>query len=451
MSYDFPEDFFDPPVERPSDWEADPDVRRALDWCLSFISADEWKRRRLAVANRLYDAALGVIQADDKGKLYNQKDSFGWYLFLAEASLDHLGNYDPTYGSRVVPVFQSIGRNLETIKTIVGVEDRIRRALTNERAQPNGTLFELLVAACYARAGGTVLFVPEQKGGSRTHDLDVHIGGVDYAVECKRMETGEYSERERQKMRELWQPCVAGINHAGRSTLGNVEFFVPLDDVPSDHLIKLTHRYLASPKGELRWEGHLSSGSFVNPDLGPLQKILETDILLIGATRFQELVSGRYQRNRSFLAATNVKLSDNPRYMDECDRAILLQWQSKSDRAISGKARDVIGKLVEANDQLPEGRRSIVHIGFEAVEGDDVEKVRYEKIIASTERFDPRGKQLEYVYCHYFVPESPPDQSWAYDETTQLCPVRPEGPPPLDQPFLVLHPEAAQRSGPHWL
>ena len=53
MSYDFPEDFFDPPVERPPDWEADPDVRRALDWCLSFISADEWKRRRLAVANWL--------------------------------------------------------------------------------------------------------------------------------------------------------------------------------------------------------------------------------------------------------------------------------------------------------------------------------------------------------------------------------------------------------------
>lgn len=136
--------------------------------------------------------------------------------------------------------------------------------------------------------------------------------------------------------------------------------------------------------------------------------------------------------------------------MDECDFALLMQWQSNSDRAISSKARDVISKLVEAKDQLPGGRRSVVHIGSEAVEGDGVERARFDKIVASTRRFDPRGKRLKYAYCHYFVPESPPDEAWAYDETTQLCGIEPEGPPSLIDPLLVLPPDAEHRVGAHW-
>ena len=108
-------------------------------------------------------------------------------------------------------------------------------------------------------------------------------------------------------------------------------------------------------------------------------------------------------------------------------------------------------RLSEANEQLPSGRPSIIHIGWEAVEGDAVERARYEKIISSTARFDPRGKQLEYVYCHYLVPESPPDGSWAFDETTQWCGIRPTGPHPLGNVSLVLPEEANSRPGVHWM
>ena len=107
-------------------------------------------------------------------------------------------------------------------------------------------------------------------------------------------------------------------------------------------------------------------------------------------------------------------------------------------------------KLAEAHDQLPADRELIVHIGFEAVEGDEVEKARYEKILASTGRFDAKGKPLRFVYCHYFVPESPPDEAWAFDETVQWRRITGSNQRPLAEPFLVVPEGGRVLSGVHW-
>ena len=125
------------------------------------------------------------------GRFFDERDSFAYQLYLAKAFMDHIWNYDPVFGSRVVPVFAAIGRNLDLLFTVDGIGHRIMRMVGAEKAQPNGPLFELLVAAAYLRAGGKVSFVPEQRGGPRTHDLDVELMGRFYAIECKRMEVSE--------------------------------------------------------------------------------------------------------------------------------------------------------------------------------------------------------------------------------------------------------------------
>ena len=104
-------------------------------------------QRREQAARRLYLSAMGV--SDEGGRFFDAKDSFGWYLFLAEALLDHIGNYDYVFGSRVVPVFQAIGRDLDLLLQVEGIETRVQRMVTKERGQPNGGLFELLVSVGY--------------------------------------------------------------------------------------------------------------------------------------------------------------------------------------------------------------------------------------------------------------------------------------------------------------
>jgi hypothetical protein len=71
-----------------------------------------------------------------KGRFFAQMDTFGWYLFLAEAFIDHLWNYEPVFGSRVVPVFAAIGRALPFLQGVAGLDDRVRRLVGPEGVSP---------------------------------------------------------------------------------------------------------------------------------------------------------------------------------------------------------------------------------------------------------------------------------------------------------------------------
>ena len=225
---------------------------------------------------------------------------------------------------------------------------------------------------------------------------------------------------------------------------------MPVFDVPNNYLDVKVSEWLASGRPSLLWKDEISSGAVGDLDLTPLHRVLQTDEVLLDGSRMQELLAGRYVRHASHLLALKFKAGASPRYVSECDLAILLRWQSLAPKAIDAKARDVLRKLAEANMQLPVGKPGIVHIGFEAVDGDEVERARFRKILASTGNFDPQGKPLQYVYCHYFVPESPPNEPWAFDETVQWVRIRGISPRPLASDFLVLPNEADSRLGTHW-
>lgn len=447
---DIPPEHFGPPPERGPEWPDFPELRAATDWLKSFMQPGEWDRRRKAIYIRFYASAFNLGPFDEAGRFFDGADMSGWYLFLAESFLDHCWNYEPLYGSRVIPALAAIGRNLPLLKCMQGVEERVRRLVHTDQRQPNGAIFELLVAGAYGRAGGEVRFRPETPGRGRSWDLDVRLNGRDYAVECKRMEVGQYGERERNRMRRLWLPACDALVKARRSSFCDVDFTVPLFDVKDAYLLEKVREWRSSGQTSLRWSDAFSSGVIGDLDLSPLQAVLEDNEIMVASTRLHELLTGRYIRHAGHIQITRHKMGMSPRFMRECDLAVLVRWKSSSDVAIAAKARDVLRKISEAADQLPPNKPSVVHIGFEAVEGDDVERARYEKILQSTAKFDAGGKPLSHVYCHYFVPESPPDQAWAFDETVQWQQISGKDPRPLGEPFLILPKGGVTREGPHW-
>jgi len=264
------------------------------------------------------------------------------------------------------------------------------------------------------------------------------------------MEVGEYSESERLQIGRLWSDCSEHLAGLERSTLCKVSFQVELKTIALDYLKAKVLEWVVSGKKEMAWHDATAVGSIAALDLRPLQKVLSTDLVLGSSHRILELLTGRYVRNASYQTLLRTTPSDNPRYVNACDLAVVLNWESLSNGALDSKARDIRKKLSEANAQLPDGRPSIVHIGFEAVEGDKVERLRHAKILATARKFDPGHKKLEYIYCHYLVPESPPHECWAFDETTQLCAIHPTQAKPLDSCFLVLPSGTHDRQGPHW-
>jgi len=91
----------------------------------------------------------------------------------------------------------------------------------------------------------------------------------------------------------------------------------------------------------------------------------------------------------------------------------------------------------------------VVHIGLEAVDGDEVEALRHEKVLKTITNFDAEGKPLEYVYFHWFAPESPPNKSEAFDETCHWSGRGPGQIRPLRDDMLVLASDVGARDGVH--
>ena len=428
-----------------------PDLKKCVEWFKTLITEADWKDRRDKVAKRFYQALVGELNDPTGiGRYFDDLDKFAWYLFLGEAFNDHPWNYEVVFGCRVVPILGAIGRNLHDLLKISGFEAKARRLFGPDKAQPNGTLFEILVAAAYARAGAEVTFCSERPGVSRTFDLDVKLGGKAWAVECKRIEAGEYVEKERLRMRELWVPASLTIARSGKNSILDVSFSSELKEVPDDYFEEKINTFIGSRRASFSWTDNYSTGIISDLDLRDLQESLETSSWLCPGPKYTKLLTGRYYRYDSLLLLQRVKHATNPHYIDEIGLAVVARWKSLSENSIDKRARDIIGKLAEANDQLPADVPGVVHIGFEALGDDIVEQRRYNKIIATAKTFDREKSGLEYIYCHYFAPEASPEETWAIDETIQWAGLR-EAERPLIKAALVIPESNVGRGGVHWI
>lgn len=427
-----------------------PELKIGTDYFKSLMTNDEWIERRAVAAKQFYQSLVGELaDPSGMGRYFSLKDQIGWYLYLGESFTDHPPNYEVFYGCRVVPVLAAIGRNIHFVDQIAGFEDRARRIVHQDRAQPNGPLFELLVALAYARDGAEVAFRPEMPGREKAHDLDVTIDDEIWAVECKRLETGEYAENERQKMRDLWMPCSKTIADTGRSTYIGVDFRIEMQDVPDDYLVRISDRFLKSGQTSLLWHDDIAGGVIGDLDLQPLQSSLKTGYVLHPGPVYNKLLTGSYYRYDNLNIIHKVKFAPNPHFVDEIDQAIVARWKSVSEEAIDRKARDIRRKLADANSQLPDGVPGVIHIGLEALGADEIEHRRYEKIMQTIDNFDPKGKDLRYIYWHHFAAEVSPEEVWAIDETFSWRGLYPTK-RPLNEGRLLLPNGAIGRAGTHW-
>ena len=406
----------------------DEDIEAALQWFLGFLNRSDWNTRVAAIER---DIETGIqpktrdFNASDYVSVYGGGDRVGWYLYLLDTAQHDPLKYEPSQGARVVPIFKRLGADLALLKRIGGVEDRVQRLLDGDRAQPDGGLFELLVALLWKRNGfPTVEFIVESPT-QKTPDFLARSKREEWFVECKRLrKSSEYSEREREKWLAMWAQFVQHLTQHNVSLVFEITFHVELQSLPDDYLVI----QLAGKLPLLSFPCHIASNETWDVTARPIDYRRARDHLRryrvrIPSDQMQELLAGYRDPRRGFTYAfvgdivRPAGTIGNSRFLDSLSFAACSFWTCDAPQVVRRKARDVRGHLARAVDQLPPSGGCAVHLGLETLDGPLVEQVRLDRTKDSIANFRSLGKDLRWVYCHLFESYAPPDQQWVIDET----------------------------------
>ena len=330
---------------------------------------------------------------------------------------------------------------------------------TDAGAQPDGGLFELLVALLWKRNGyPTVEFIPERPP-QKSPDILARSGREEWFVECKRLrKSSAYSEREREKWLTMWSRFAHHLISHNISLVFEMTFHVELESLPDDYLVT----QLAGKLPFLSFPCHIASNETCDVTARPVdyrraRAYLRRYRVRIPSDQMQELLAGYRDPRRGFTCATAGDVvrvggtSGNNRFLDSPSFAACSFWSCDAQRAVLNKARDVRGQLARAVSQLPPTERCAVHLGLETLDGPLVEEARLDRTKHSIVNFNALGKDLRWVYCHLFESYAPPDQLWVIDETVVHFGRDPTG---RDEPLTfrpVIVPEGETvADGVHW-
>lgn len=161
-------------------------------------------------------------------------DKIGWYLYLIYVGIYEPHKYDYFPSARILPIFKRLGMNLDKVKSINGINKKVRTLVSKRISEADAILFEILVALLWTRNGWEVYFLDEAKKG-KTPDLEVTKNGKTWQVECKKQsKTANYTYRETEKRQKMVsQVCDLLMRY---DVLLNITFHVELLSLPETYL-----------------------------------------------------------------------------------------------------------------------------------------------------------------------------------------------------------------------
>ena len=408
------------------DWR-DEDVLTAVAWLQSLVPSAEWAPRLAAVEARFQAAKLEWAEGR-RGALFNPADAIAWYVHQATRYADPALRPDfflPA-GYRIAPLFQRIGQLRDALVGVDGGEARAARLMTENTAQPDDGIYELLVAGAYARRGwNDVRFVPEAPGVAKRNDLMVERPGDRWAVEIKRAGRSGYARDERLAGERMADGAHALSRNAGRSLLLLTRFRGELHTLGDDYLATKVERFLGSD-GIYEWDDEGGEGMVADVDWARLHAVMVEDDIYFGSSRMVELLLGSYEPAVDFTMAGDwTPAEGRPLHAAWVDHLSLVGWRSGSDEAVRRKSMHFRSLIGQASLQLPGDRPGAIHVGYEGTGGNNEDGRRHALNRREMATFEPGGTGLRMVYGNYFMPElvTARNESAAVTETLAWYPV----------------------------
>ena len=437
----------------------DIDVIKSWNWFMSFLTEKNWKSRKERIENSIaikFQKTKPFSVSLNQGTLIVIKDDvIGWYLYLVEILINEPHKYEPFQSSRVIPIFKSLGIDLEVLKNIEGIDIRVKELLKKRKSEADALLFEMLTAVLWAKNGYQVSFIPE-KNNEKTPDLIAKKNGDIFNIECKRQsKTSDYAYKESEKRQKM----VSYISKAliKRNILLDIVFHVELKTLPDTFLRDLLHKKIEVANSGIIISNEKVEISLSFVDIPLIQEHLKHFVLKYNSPMLNKLIGKKSVDNKSFtcgLSANFYRVGEgevNNLYISDIDKAYGVYWYCDAEQALWTKARDIKGLLRKAIKQFKSENRGVIHIGMETFDGPQVEKSRFNKIKNTIESIDPTKTSLSWIFCHFFQSYSPHDQDWVFDETVSTISPYSNQNPPLNNRLLIIPDNEETEDGiSHW-
>ncbi len=418
--------------------EKDPIVlntRSAFEYFLSFLKPGEWEERRKRVMSYFERLAQSIDNpaeprplAADESRIAFYEDWMSWYMYLAECTVHRPFTDQESQSARIRPFFNKLGASIQSLKAITGIEAKINDMFYDNNNNTDSALFELLVAVCYVENGWQAEFIPETH--NKTPDIKVTKGTTTLYVECKRLQkVTDYSEGERQAWLRRWALLSQEMLRYRVSTFVDVTFKKEVSTTPEDLPAK-AFRDLATC-------GALVEGMCVgNEEITLCAKHinrkriddhLEKWSVRYASSQMNALIDDQWTPEASYTMLMSCKRtrSTEPHsgmfgwFITEVGSVYAAKWECVADESVGKKAKDVTKHLSKAVKQAPADARTVVHIGYETLNGPLVELSRDQKIVGTLNSFEFGDKDIACVFCHSFQSRTFPDGEYDFAETTR--------------------------------
>lgn len=392
-----------------------------LKWLVAKMGVSQWELRREKVVSyfnevseRTYNPQPNNASEKKFDPIAFYGDWLAWYMYLIESQELRPTSGDIVQLARILPTFAALGKRLDLIKKIEGIDDKIAVLVHEKNNDPDAIFFELLVAGCYIRNGWTVKFIKENNS-MKTPDFVVERKPLRYLVECKRLaKVNSYAESERLEWQKLVRHLFGAMDHFRTPVVAEINFKVELNIIPETLLGQAYFHY----RKHNAWGSQLKLQELdlivQKMDFDKVTDHLKRDCIKPGTPNYINLLTGSFDMHGNYTAAngwTEVqRLGFNDPYeaINEficgLHTAYVAKWESLSVTAIDFKAKDIKKVLANAVKQIPDGEAGIVHIGYETVSGPNVEVLRQQKIKETIDNFLFGSKNIQNIFCHALQP-----------------------------------------------
>lgn len=330
--------------------------------------------------------------------------------------------------------------------------------LHNQRSQPDGLLFEILVALSYAVKGWNVELLG-QRPSAKSPDMRVTKGNEELFIECKRLaRRTSYAEKERDEFLRLWDSAKQALMTGRQWIWFKGVFHQEVSTLPDDFLVKKFEAALPLRAGEIMvYKGPEATIHARLIDRAAVKSHLADFRVKANSPMLSHLLGGDWAPLNS--STTILQIAQMSQVVD-CEVPVLgsfvesIDWacgftrEFDSEVSVEKKAKDVTKHLAEAVKQVPHDRPSIIHVAAETMEGKDVERRRTQKVMESIPNFIT-DKPVLAVRFHRFQANQTIDKLWEFDETVERFQV--DGVDLSDLPETVVVPDATDmKDGSHW-